>query len=360
MSERWAATCDGTSTVMAGPGAWPLLALLATAATGPGRDELATAVGLDAAAAAGAGAELLALLDDADAVRCALGLWTRRDLDLDPSWSPPAGTRGTLTGEPADDQRRLDAWAAEKTDGLIQEIPTRVTRDTRLVLASALTARTAWADPFDGDTVLSRTTHDLRALVAGTPNGPVTMACVAGVEDIDVHLVQGDQPPGQVLAAAFGTLEGRHPVTNADDLPEGTTGPGVTVWFEEAWSPRASLRLTLPAFTVTASHDLLDLPDVFGLDTVTDQTRGHFPGIGAFPLAIGQAGQNALARFDAEGFEAAAVTSFGMLAGSAPPTETYRARRVAVTFEAPFGFLAVHRPSGLVLTTGWVDRSAAA
>jgi serine protease inhibitor len=361
LAERWGATCSGASTAMAAPGAWPLLALLASAADGPGRGELESAVGLDAASAADAGAGLLTLLADAPAVRSALGLWTRRDLPLEPSWAP-AAARGTLSGDPGQDRRDLDAWASEHTGGLIPSIPITVDRETLLVLASALTVRTQWFEPFDGDTTLYRTTQHLdEAKVVEAPGGPVAQVRVAGTDDIDVHLVRGGQRPGDVLAAGFGALAARHSAITAADLPEGTPAPGVAVWYEESDWPTPQLRLTLPAFKVTGAHDLLERPDVFGLASVRDPSRGHFPGISAAPLAIGQARQNALARFDAEGFEAAAVTAVGALAGAAMPFgEPHQAKRVSVTFDPPFGFLAVHRPSGLVLTTGWVTRADAA
>ncbi|MFC6886931.1 serpin family protein [Actinomadura yumaensis] len=357
LTGRWAAACSGSSTVAAGAGAWPLLALLASAADGPGRDELEKAVGLDAASARDAGLALVDLLDASPAISSALALWMRHDLALDPSWTPPARTRGTLTGDPREDQRRLDAWASERTGGLIPALPIEVTDESRLVLANALTVRTRWFEPFHGDTVLRRSTGHLGlACVAAAPTGAVTMACVAGTDDIDLHLVRGAQSPGTVLTAAIGTLDHRHPAVTAADLPEGTPGPGITVRYEESPFPAPALLLTVPPFTVSSSHDLLSLPDVFGLATVTDPSRGHFPGISAAPLAVGQAKQNALARFDAHGFEAAAVTAIAAAPGGAPPTTTHRARRVEVTFDPPFGFLTVHRPSGLVLTTGWISR----
>nr|WP_206681230.1 serpin family protein [Actinomadura sp. J1-007] len=196
LTGRWAAACSGSSTVAAGAGAWPLLALLASAADGPGRDELEKAVGLDAASARDAGLALVDLLDASPAISSALALWMRHDLALDPSWTPPARTRGTLTGDPREDQRRLDAWASERTGGLIPALPIEVTDESRLVLANALTVRTRWFEPFHGDTVLRRSTGHLGlACVAAAPTGAVTMACVAGTDDIDLHLVRGAQSP---------------------------------------------------------------------------------------------------------------------------------------------------------------------
>ncbi|NED56424.1 hypothetical protein G3I24_36765, partial [Micromonospora aurantiaca] len=47
------------------------------------------------------------------------------------------------------DQAALDAWARERTGGLIDRFPVDVTPDTLLVLANALATRVSWADPFD-------------------------------------------------------------------------------------------------------------------------------------------------------------------------------------------------------------------
>ncbi|MFD3706768.1 serpin family protein [Nocardia sp. NPDC058658] len=76
-------------------------------------------------------------------------------------------------------------------------------------------------------------------------------------------------------------------------------------------------------------------------------------GAGLWPLlAISAAGQNVVARFDAAGFEAAAVTAAAMVAGSVPRKGW--ATITSVDIDRPFGFLAVDRPTGLVLVAGQV------
>ncbi|MGW3015316.1 hypothetical protein [Streptomyces longwoodensis] len=42
--------------------------------------------------------------------------------------------------------------------------------------------------------------------------------------------------------------------------------------------------MTTVAYTMEASHDLRELHWLFGLTTARATTRGHFPGISAFPL----------------------------------------------------------------------------
>ncbi|MFC4111570.1 serpin family protein [Nonomuraea zeae] len=374
LTARWAETCSGGSVVMAGAGAWPLLAYLASAADGQGRRELQEAVGTDAATAAQTAQAVLSIMDGSPAIRAALGLWFRPNLPLRPAWTSalPPGMRGELTSDPAADQLRLDRWAYEQTGGLIPAMPLQVTEQMLLVLAMALTVRTTWLRPFtDGvgmfETgpwagreihVLRRSTRVLdRARIADTPAGPLTLLRVMGTGGIDVHLVLGadSMKPGHVLTAGIDVLAGRHPATEAGVLGAGSQGPGITVRFARDHAPDDALNVRVPRFTVTSEHDLLDLPEVFGLATVTDARSGHFPGISAMPLAVTQARQSAVASFQATGFESAAVTAIGAVAGAIAPPPPYRVRHIDLDFARPFGFLTVDRRSHLILTAGWVD-----
>jgi serine protease inhibitor len=104
---------------------------------------------------------------------------------------------------------------------------------------------------------------------------------------------------------------------------------------------------------VEGNHDLLEQPRVFGLDAVTDTSRGHFPAISP-DLAVSQARQRAAAAFTAVGFEAAAVTAIGVAVTGVPPVPPRRVKQVRVDFDRPFGFFASHRTTGLVLAAGWV------
>jgi hypothetical protein len=187
------------------------------------------------------------------------------------------------------------------------------------------------------------------------------MLTVSGGGDIDVHLLLGEPHclPGEVLHAGIITAEGdsnRHP---ASTLPLGAAGPGLRVGEVTSSSPLPQLHVSTLRFTVRTSHDLLDHAALFGLISASTTTRGHFPRPSLDPLAVQGAGQAVTASFTAQGFEAAALTALGATAGCAMPTETHRVRQVSVTFDRPFGFTAVHRPSGLVLLAGWVHEPEA-
>lgn len=373
LTARWAATVqDGT--VFSAAGVWPLLAFLADGAAGSARSELAEALGLPADQAASAGRELIAGMAALPGVDSAVGLWTGRTLELRPEWEAglPAGTHGALTGDVPADRGALDTWAAEHTGGLVERLPLPVTDRTELVLANALVMRTEWLTPFDEVPLetaygpwaaterlgLRRSTAVLdRIGVVDTPHGRVTRLTVLGSNALDVHLLLGEEgaAPGRVLGAGVGALAGQHTVVPGPRLPYGAVGPGLTVRRERSTSPRPpTLDVTTAAFDLRASHDLRGSPRLFGLTAAMDTGRGHFPGIsGGHPLALDAAEQSATARFGALGFKAASVTAFGAVAGGVPGLR-YVTTTVDARFDRPFGFLALHRHSRLVLAAGWV------
>ncbi|THA86800.1 serpin family protein [Streptomyces sp. A0592] len=377
LTTRWAAhAASGTGgTVFTAAGVWPLLALLADGAGGPARAELAQALGIPAEDAAGAARELLAALAGVRGLSAATGLWAAAGLPLEEGWSAklPPGARGTLTGDLEGDTKALDGWASERTGGLIERMPVTLRHDTRLVLASALALALKWAEAFrefpghvpDGPWAgrglrrLFRTTASLDPVrVAEGPTGPVTALEVTGAVDMDmdVHLLLGTPaaPAADVLATGIAAVSGALPAPAGNALPDGSPGPGLTIATVDAFSPQPQLSVSTVAFSLSAEHDLLEDAALFGLLTATAEAHGHFPGISAEPLAIGSARQSAMARFHAEGFEAAAVTAIAARPGGAARRPSHRARRAEVRFDRPFGFLAVHRNSGLVLAAGWV------
>jgi serine protease inhibitor len=373
LTARWAKELPPGNTVVSGLGLWPLLALLATAADEPGRTELAEAAGVAADGAAAKAVELMNTVDAAADLHAALGVWVHEQLKLSESFDSvvPAELTGTLTGDLAGDKAKLDAWAAEHTDNLIREMPLEVTPDLAVVLASALSLRTTWTRPFkeqikrvyDGPWSggswhwLERTDRDLDTVRV---YDGLTVITVQGDADVDVLLgvgsIRAAQP--EVLAGllAASVKPGSGQAGGAlvqQGQPGQEVAPGIKIGLTTASVPE--VKLSLPSFSVQVEHDLLAQRELFGLSTVTSppQGTGHFSAISPEQLVVGQAKQTVLARFFATGFEAAAVTAMGLMRTSMP---TNQARRLDVSLERPFGFVAVHRDSRLPIVAGWIDR----
>lgn len=370
MTAQWIRSCRDESSVFCAPSAWPLLALLAGAAEGRGRRELEHAVGLPSADSRAAALELLALLRDMTAVRSALGVWVGDELPLHPSWTSglPLGAVGSLTGDSAVDAPVLDEWAREKTGGLIDRMPIEVDDETLLVLAAAMAVRTRWVRPFtdngfsaeyEAGPWLDRSYHPLsrvsmvldRVNVAPTNHGEITCLEIVGKDGITVHLVIGEEGRSAAEVLGGGLLARTGYGRKGGQLKVGDSAPGLVVERVGDYTPGDRLLIRMPRFRVNGDHDLLEHPEVFGLDAVTDSRRGHFPAMGPEPLAVSQAKQSAMARFSAEGFEAAAVTAIVPAAIAVP---THRVKQISVELDRPFGFFASHRTSGLILAAGWV------
>lgn len=370
LTARWCAALGDEDFVVSGAGAWPVLALLASGASGRARTELEAAIGRPAADAQAEAVELLGRLSG-DGLSAALGLWIRDEVTLRDRWSAglPEGTLGRLSGRGSVDQAALDAWCSQHTDGLIERLPITLTDREILVLASALMARTRWRDAFEPAwmtgragswegaelPLLERASEDLEEVCL--LDGQITRAVVAGDTDLDVHLGIGapdaDATPAAVLA---GLLDPR-PVAGAAELLAGAAAPAVEVRTRELFGREHGdqVVLRLPAFALASSHDLLEHAALFGLAAATRSQTGHFDGISPDELAVTQAAQDVRATFSQEGFEAAAVTVVGMLAAGMPQPTGKTYSELAVTFDRPFGFAAVHRPSGLAIVAGWVS-----
>lgn len=377
LTARWLAAAGPRALVVSGLGVWPLLALIAEPSEGPGRAELAAALGVAPEESMADARAVLELVNACPAAAMAGGLWTRSGLELEPGWVQrlPEGTRGRITGAPLIDAPVLDGWAEKHTAGRITKFPITTTPDTRLVLATALSVETTWEQPFDetvlsipsggpwpeGETAaLSRSSHELEHVrVVPTPHGAFTDVTVVGDRGVDVHLVLGpaEAEPGAVLAAGVAAVapaaEDAATPGTAFTADEPHPGPGITVERARAYHPADELRLRTVPFEVTAAHDLLEHAEVFGLRSVSDLRRGHFPGISRERLGVGAAAQNILARFSATGFEAAAVTALGVF-GTSVLSRAHEVTRVSVSFDRPFAYYAVDRGSGLILVAGWL------
>ncbi|MGW5318642.1 serpin family protein [Nocardia thailandica] len=364
LTARWCAASEGDF-VLSGAGLWPLLAALAPAATGTARAELAEAVGLPLDRAHAGARAVMAELQAAEGISGAFAAWFRGIV-------PRADWVAQLPGAAAGllpDRAGRDAWAREHTGGLIPRFPLDVGPDTLLVLATALAARTTWATPFRPTRLvagrgpwagrplpgLTRAVPDAGSVAVLHGPRPVTRVVVRGTGDLDVHVLLGDGPAGEVLASGLDALDGSCPAMPSP--PPGTRAPGLDVVRERAPRPGDREQLTLPPFRLSSEHDLLAHAAAFGL-RAAGGPGGHFPGVADTPLRVSQARQRVFAEFTAAGFSAAAVTAIGMVrAALRPDAHEIVVRRVTV--DRPFSFLAVHRPSGAAVFAGHLAEAPA-
>jgi len=241
-----------------------------------------------------------------------------------------------------EDPAAYDQWVSSATGGLIDKAPVQPDETARLVGASAVALDILWETPFtpglshwpDSRPVvgLSREMNADDVGVLSVDDAQFSHVVVASASNVDVHLIAGAEGDGPdvVLAAALAWFGGHGSRIASGQLAVDTAAGALTV---SMGGGEPSTRVSIPAFSIAGSTDLCELAAVFGLEAAMDDTRGHFPAISDFPLAVSKVKQTALAQFSATGFKAAAVTMMAVAAGGVP-RELHRRVRVDHTSRA--------------------------
>jgi len=362
-AERLHAAAGPDHHVISALGAWLLVALCAPLAETEAQAELADVLGGHPTEAAQFAAELLS--QPHPLVAAGAGLWVA------PAVTTPVMERwrdglpaGVTTGDiPA--QEAIDAWADERTLGLIDRFPIQMDPDLVCLLATALATKVSWDVPFNlvdaAALAPSPWAASLGRVLQSPRHNPRHRQYVTETEragTVGVHLAGArggllvgsviaadpEVRPADVLAAAHSivTAEARTPHSvprrSFFDLPLGH-GAIWTITEEEVETKASDGReevviSVLPAWAAKTTMDL-DREDL-GLPTVARVIK---QALGLTNLTY-EARQRAVARYSAVGFEAAAVTGLA-IASSAPQLRPGYRREATLRFGHPFAVVAV-------------------
>lgn len=347
-------------------GIWLLLAACAPVAQGADRAELEEALGCSADEAS----RLLAafLTAPPPALNAALALWLRT---VDATAAVSEWTRGlpdSVSSGFMPTQAEADAWAQRETLGLIRRFPMQIDALTRIVLASVLATKVSWEVPFG---VVPAAEHcgpaspwrgavsrllwdggpEGRAMIARTEAvGLVAVHCAVAREDLSVVSVSAapDVDRASVIAAAYEVAArvcadwGRGG-SSLYDLPLGR-GHSWEISEQEVPTrvttprPERIAGVSLPAWRGEEELDLM-LAAAFGTRPALQALREL---IGPRPDDQCAATQAAVASFTRYGFEAAAVTAFGIrTAAVRRPARRSVERTAVLRFDHPFAAVAI-------------------
>lgn len=335
-------------------GLWLLLASLAPSARNTAEFHNTFGLSTDDAAE-GVGQLLEDLPPNASA---ALGAWVAKDITL----TGPLPL--TLAELPS--QATLDAWACEKTRGLIDTFPLELEPDTLLVLASALVLTPRWSGGVhhdDADDML-HVTRGLQAVVA-TSVGPVAVVIPPTEDAIDVvSVIAAPAVPAAQVWVAVDEVIARLDTgkTWSNTFPDDMSAEDVTRG--HAWASHETMRTfwgdapdegshvwetRLPWWTATTSHDLTDAP---GVALVAEPIQAMLPEESDVRCV-----QGATAAYDEVGFSAAAVTAMDFIATGMPEQHLRTVRQIEITFDRPHAVIAIARGGawdGIPLFHTWV------
>lgn len=339
LAARWLPRAGHGDFVLSPVGLWLALAALSVGARGTTAAELGRLLGVDRATAARAVARIAATLDATGALRHATGIWSRVPLEPEYVAALPGVECGPM------DPVAVDAWVRAATDGMVPELPLKITEATPLVLADALVLKARWADPFSGSATRARpfTAADgtTRAVPTMHRNFPATQSWTTpdGVRVLDLACASPD--PGQRPARVRFAL-GRPGARPADVLAA-------------TWAPATGrtpvdadlVAVALPRLTLRTTRDATgDVAALGAPGALTD--AAEFGGLSPVPLALAQVVQEAVVRVAERGVEAAAVTAVAMRYGAPPPE-----RLEPLAFDRPFGLTVLDGSGTLPLFTAW-------
>ena len=372
LAARWIATLPNKATVFSPVGVWPVLAILADAATDDVKADLEEALCFKETRErdlSDAALRTLEFLDKNELLDAAVAVWVSKKLGVKEEWLGrlPEASRGLLTKTPRD-KAVLDQWARAHTRDIFTSFPATIEKIDDMVLASAIALNMRWPKPFhlaEG----GRLKTSMRGLdIIRTTEG-ITTVRIRGIKtqrswgpspSVDCFLVIGEPDAvaaevlsrGHALVRKYGTL----PTTYKEALE--MSGPSLTRRVREnhrkADNEEPFISISTRGFKVEAKHDLLR-NGVFGLERASSQASErseHFPGITDSPLWVNGASQSALARFHSEGFSAAAITTFSGKGAARP--RPGRALFLDINIDRPFGFLCIESESKVVDFAGWV------
>jgi serpin B len=353
----WLLTEDASDTVFSPASVASVLRMALCGARGQTAAELASALhGAPEAAAEGLRAVSAAVRDVAGrsvTLRAPSTVWVQSGLPLLPGFTAELRAAAAASVADADFARASEAARseinrviAEQTAGKITGLlpPRAVGPDTRMVLASAMYLKAAWAEPFPESATCDAPFY---------PDGP-------GGAALDVRMMRG------TAARAYQRGDGYQAVmlpyrdgglAMAVVLPDGplttlrTAIAAGGVRGLLAGASRHQVTLSMPRFRLESTFDLIPTLKRLGVAEAFSG-RADFSGITeAERLRISAVAHKAYVDVDEQGTEAAAATAAVFQVSAVlrtPPPAT-------MIVDRPFLFAIIHTPTGLPLFAGQVS-----
>jgi serpin B len=243
---------------------------------------------------------------------------------LAPGYSPGPALAGAVETGPLD-AGAINAWARERTHGMIPSVAGGFSRDEVLALTDVVYMDAAWTAPFDP---------------AGTRPCPFAGAGEVAMMDASGRFAYAEAGGVQAVRLPYGGGALRW---------VGVLGAGD--WRGLEFSERPG-RVELPRFTAESSLSLGEPLEALGLGPAFEpgeDLEALFTGPG--PKALSRVLQRARAEVDERGTKAAAVTVVTAMRASAmlEPLPPFH-----IVFDRPFTWAVEHAESGALLFLGRV------
>ncbi len=240
----------------------------------------------------------------------------------------------------------INQWVSQKTCNTIQKLlgPQDISRDTQLMLVSALYFKDDWAKPFK----LAKTHQDL---FYTTPHKSKTIPMMSQIgefsyyENSEMQLVllpfSGKNATNEGMACFFIL-----PKTTLKEIEDRLHELPINEWISS--SEKMQIKVEIPRFEMRLNYDLIPALNKLGIHEAFS-TRANFSKInGRFDLSINKAIQEAFFSLNEKGVTASAATAIGI------GMTCVREEPSAIPFTAnhPFLFGIVDLKSNVMLFLG--------
>lgn len=354
------------------------LSMLSKAANGQTKEELAqTLFGTDADAMdaeidklAALNAEILDANKEQVTLKTANGIWTNDDiLTLNGNYAADLKNifDAEINGEHFSDPTvpaKINKWASDNTNGLIDNIVENLTKDDYAILASALYFKGDWTKKFDKALTEDRgfTTDD--GAVSDTPmmqqnftkKGDITYLDGGDYEAVAMTYGEQDYKEGKEPTMRLVLMRPKDDSNAARDWLSDQADGQVPAWTDPTAFERVIGQVELPHMDIKQKHDLIPVLKEMGINTVFDEDYADLKGMieeKNEQLAVNKVTHDVVFKTDEEGSEAAAVTTIGVIRATSiqmPP------KRIDIKFDRSFAFALQDIKTGTVLFAGAVNK----
>jgi len=285
-----------------------------------------------------------------DQLLLAQSLWVERGVSLLPDFVGASQERFHTAPSPADfsgapeaARAAINRWIAEQTKGKITDLfaPNSLTRDTRLVLASAVYFNGKWQARFDPKSTAPAPFHGSSAPPVQTPfmhqTGRLPYAETSTAQVLELPYAGGSLAFDVILPKAGTAL-----TTLEDALGAG----GLSAWIGQL--QRKQVSVSLPKFRAESSFSLQPALSALGMASAFTGAADFSGFDGRRDIAISRVVHKAFIDVSEEGTEAAAATGVAMTRVALAQPVTFRA-------DHPFLFLLRDTASGAILFAGRLE-----
>ena len=318
------------------------LSMAARGAEGETLDELLAALDAD-------GAEDVAALNDrllAAGLRWANAAFVQDGVPLNRDYADALKAAFAAELFPLDAAERVNAWAAEHTDGLIDHLLDEVDPSTRLMLANAVVMDAKWSSPFEAEDTWQNAFH--------APGGDVNVDFMHQTLYARYAEIDGTQMIRLNYAGSgLCMLIALPPEGGMDAALDALAERGLD-WFE---LPEASTEVTLalPKLDISVSNGLAGTLQALDVERAFSDFA-QFGGISDRPLKVDDVIQKVRVQVDEEGTRAAAVTEIIMVDGCAMDEGP---QPIPMVVDRPFVMVIADGDTGAICFAGAVANPAA-